>query len=279
MSRPAVGRRDRKGFLVTEILSAVVLFGVLLAASAGGVIVRPYLSERHLNREVIELLQIFVSMLVTFAAIVLGLLTTSAKTAFDAVSTDVNNFSSSLVEFDRTMAEYGPETAAIRTALAGYAEAVIAQTWRSSDLPTALRGGPPTSTGEGLDKPNVGDALENIKLSVLELQPHTPLQHELRDIAIQQGRHVIQLRWQLWSESQTSISIEFYSVMVFWLMIVFFSIGLSMPRNALAFTGMLLCALSIASAMFAILDMDTPFGGFLSVSYGPLVDAVATITR
>jgi hypothetical protein len=36
------------------------------------------LSERHKTRETIELLQVTVTMLVTFAAIVLGLLITSA---------------------------------------------------------------------------------------------------------------------------------------------------------------------------------------------------------
>jgi hypothetical protein len=37
--------------------------------------------------------------------------------------------------------------------------------------------------------------------------------------------------------------------------------------------------LTIASAIFVILDMDTPFGGLFSVSSQPMRDALAQLSR
>ena len=53
----------------------------------------------------------------------------------------------------------------------------------------------------------------------------------------------------------------FYVVLTFWLVILFASFGLSAPRNALSYITILLGALSIASVVYVILDLDTPFSG------------------
>ena len=60
-------------------LDAAAVLVILLGCSALGLLVRPLLSERHRSREVIEFVQLVVAMLVTFAALVLGLLTSSVK--------------------------------------------------------------------------------------------------------------------------------------------------------------------------------------------------------
>ena len=40
-----------------------------------------------------------------------------------------------------------------------------------------------------------------------------------------------------------------------------------------------LCAISIASAVFVILDMDTPFNGFIMISSEPMRSALADVSR
>jgi len=73
--------------------------------------------------------------------------------------------------------------------------------------------------------------------------------------------------------------VPFYVVLVFWLAIVFGSFGLTMPRNALSYTAIGLGAVSIASAMFVILELDTPFSGLFTVSSQPLRDALAHLSQ
>src|SRR2546423_9979730 len=67
------------------LLDAVVVLVILLGCSTLGLRARPLLSEHHRNREVIEFVQLVVAMLVTFAALVLGLLTSSVKSSYDNV--------------------------------------------------------------------------------------------------------------------------------------------------------------------------------------------------
>src|SRR3954463_7306440 len=74
---------------MTELSNAALLLVVLLCSSAAGLFIRPLLSERHITREIFELIQLVTTMLVTFAALVLGLLTSSAKTSFDRVGNDL----------------------------------------------------------------------------------------------------------------------------------------------------------------------------------------------
>jgi Protein of unknown function (DUF4239) len=54
---------------------------------------------------------------------------------------------------------------------------------------------------------------------------------------------------------------------------------LSAPRNLLSYLTILLGALSIASVVFVILDLDTPFSGVFMVSSQPMRDALTEMTR
>ena len=66
---------------MSGFLDAGLVLLVLLGSAALGGVARPLLSERHLSREVIEFVQLVIAMLVTFAALVLGLLTSSVKSS------------------------------------------------------------------------------------------------------------------------------------------------------------------------------------------------------
>ena len=89
---------------------------MLLCSSAGlGILVRPRLPEHHRTRETMELMQITIGLLVTFAALVLGLLTASVKQALIAprmIGSDTRYNSScwtSVYEtMDRTQARPAP---------------------------------------------------------------------------------------------------------------------------------------------------------------------------
>ncbi len=63
-----------------------------------------------------------------------------------------------------------------------------------------------------------------------------------------------------------SISQPFYWVLVFWLVILFSSFGLRAPPNTMSVIVIGLSILSVAVAMFLILDMDTPYGGLFGIS-------------
>lgn len=276
-----VAQTKRARDAMTEFLEAGLVLLVLLGSCVLGLAVRPLLSERHRSREVIDFVQLVVAMLVTFAALVLGLLTSSVKSSFDNVGTDLNRLSIDLIRLDQCLREWGDETAPARKLLRTYAAAAIATTWKQEPkppgdyYPTEV----PTAHGSQIESELMSDMLTQVELGIRELEPHNPMQRRLETTCIAQYERLMQTRWRLIEESVSSISTPFLIVLVFWLAVVFAAFGLNAPRNLLSYTTIALAALSIASAIFVILDLDRPFQGIFMVSSAPLRHALVHLSE
>jgi hypothetical protein len=265
---------------MAQFLEAALVLAILLGSTAVGLFVRPLLSERHRSREAIEFVQLVVAMLMTFAALVLGLLTSSAKSSFDKVGNDLRGLAVQLIQLDRSLREWGSETESTRNLLRVYTAAAIATTWtREAKPPGTYPTDVPIGPGSQLESSVMSDMLTQIELDIRQLEPHDPMHRRLASTCIAQFERFMQTRWRLIEEGGSSISTPFYVVLVFWLAVVFASFGLNAPRNALSYTTILLGALSITSAMFVILELDSPFSGLFTVSSQPMRDALAYLSQ
>ncbi|AET88609.1 MULTISPECIES: hypothetical protein [Caballeronia] len=266
---------------MTEIESAVLVFILLLASTGLGAIVRPLLPEEHKAQETVQLVQLLVGMLVTFAALVLGLLTASAKTIFDTTNTDMRGYATSIIELDRAMRDYGGELDPARKLLRAYTAAAIASTWPretpppGDDYPKVE----PSGKDDSLANATLGALLSRAQHDVRMLQPRDDYHRQLAAEATARFEQLIAQRWKLVEEAHGSISYPFDRILVGWLLIIFLCFGLIAPRNALSLVTIMLGALSIASAVLVILDLDTPFSGPIMVGSQPLRDALAYQSR
>jgi hypothetical protein len=75
------------------------------------------------------------------------------------------------------------------------------------------------------------------------------------------------------------VPVPFLIVLVFWLLVTFSSFGLFAPRNGTVIAVLLVCALSVASAIFLILEMDGPFAGLIRISPKPMLYALSQIAQ
>jgi hypothetical protein len=220
-------------------------------------------------------------MPVTFAALVLGLLTTSVKASFDTVAKDLRAFAVELIELDQSLREYGSQADAVRGLLRSYTAAVIASTWTAEPKPPGdyyPKQLPLPLLDVHLERP-APEEMARVELEIRQLQLQDAMHRKLVADSLSQFERLMEKRWTLIEESQSSIPMPFYFVLVFWLVIVFASFGLSAPRNALSYITILLGALSIASVIFAILELDTPFHGIIIVSSQPMRDALVQLSR
>ncbi|PRY05499.1 hypothetical protein B0G81_5637 [Paraburkholderia sp. BL6665CI2N2] len=266
---------------MSEIGSAVVVFVLLLVVTAAGVCVRPLLPEEHKAHETVQLIQLVIGMLVTFAALVLGLMTASAKSSFDTASNDLRAYAADLIEFDTTLRDYGTETEPARHLLRQYTAAAIASTWPAETPPT---GDYPKDIGsqnnsQKLESVRLGDMLSAVGRELRALRTPDPLRQRALDDGLKQYRRVVDARWKLIEEAHSSISQPFLKTLTFWLGVIFLSFGLIAPRNALALVTISLGAVSIASAIYVIVDLDTPFTGPIVISSAPLRDALDHLRR
>src|SRR5215469_9044815 len=119
-------------------VNSVVLFAILCASAGVGFFIHPRLPEKHRSAQAMGLVQLAITLLVTFTAIVLGLLTTSVKAGFDAAYSARGDDAARLAQLDRCLRDYGPETEPIRQQLRGYVAAVIASTWPDEPRPAGV---------------------------------------------------------------------------------------------------------------------------------------------
>lgn len=267
---------------MTELDTAALLLLILLAGSAIGTAVRPFLSERHRSRDTTDLIQLVMTMLVTFAALVLGLLTSSVKSSFDTVDGDLRNLSVQLIQLDRSLRQYGSEADRARALLRRYVAARIASVWPDERAPPGNdypKGAAAALARGSIDSPALGEMLARVETEIRGLDPQDPMHRRLLQTSINQFELMMRARWRLIEEAHGSISMPFYLVLAFWLVIIFASFGLSAPGNVLAYATIVLGALSIASVIFVILDLDTPFTGLFAVSSAPLREALAQLSR
>jgi hypothetical protein len=261
------------------LFSTVFLLSLLCAAAFTGYGIKSRLPERHRSRDSLELVQLTINLLVTFTAIVLGLLTTSVKNGFDQAYSARGQYAAALAQMDRCLRDYGPDTDAMREDLRAYVAAVIASTWPDEKPPAGV-GYPDTSemplTGESHV---LGAILNDVGREVRALHP-ADVQHERTlNACMQQYSDLTKSRWAVIEGARGSISTPFYWVLVFWLVNLFACLGLTSPPDALTAIVIALSAISVTAAVFVILDLDLPYGGLFGIPSTSMRNALSDMAR
>ncbi len=258
---------------------AILLAALLCAAAGAGVFVNAHLPERHRSRDSIEMVQLAITLLVTFVAIVLGLLTTSVKSGYDAAYGARGAYAGQIAQLDRCLRDYGPETAKMRDELRGYVAAVIASTWPNEPAPAGV------SYPDVKQMPRIGedttlaDLINDVGLKIDALEPDDVLRRNLAYSCRLQFGEMMARRWQVIEGIRRSISTPFYWVLVFWLVILFACFGLRAPASRMSMIVIALSALSVSLAVFVILDMDLPYGGVFGIPSTAMRNALADMMR
>src|SRR5947209_7510386 len=97
-------------FKMNHLVIAVTVFVCVFGSALIGLFVRKKLPAHHLNDESTGVVKLATGLIATMAALVLGLLVSSAKASFDTVSAELTQNAASIIRLDRVLAKYGPET-------------------------------------------------------------------------------------------------------------------------------------------------------------------------
>jgi hypothetical protein len=219
-------------------------------------------------------------MLVTFAAIVLGLLITSSKTSFDTADNAMTTYASTLNNLNDVLREAGPAAAPIRQSLAQYTAAAIASTWVTQRPPPGNyypRNVNDTDNGVTYESPQLGSQLRGIDTAISNLPAQNAMQAQAQKNCAAAMAEVVRQRWATIAASQVSLSTPFFVVLVFWLFIVFLCLGLSTPWNALSVITICLSAIALASALFVVADLNGLYSGVFVISSAPMRGVLSQI--
>jgi hypothetical protein len=230
-----------------------------------GMWLRATIPPRHLDADTKDLVKLGVGLIGTMTALLLGLLVASAKSSYDARSNELTQMAANTILLDRTLAHYGPETAEVRGTLKTAVARMIDQIW------------PADGRGQGGLSSQAGG--EVIFDEIEELVPRTDAQRAIQSQAQSIALNLGQTRWLLFEQGGTSISTPFLVVVVFWLSTLFVSFGLFAPRNTTAIVTLGVSGISVAGAIFLILELDRPFSGMIQISNLPLRNTLAVLGK
>ncbi len=244
-------------FVVLACLGAATILGLYLSATT---------SKAHLDGRSKEVIHGFMGVIAHLIAVVLGLLIFSAKTSFDIKDSEFKHASAKVVLLDRVLAHYGPRAQGARDALRSTIEKKLAVLEPSRKL--------------GAEKGRRSFvSIEDVQDKIRALAPEHDGERWLKERALAVSGDIAQARWFLFDELDSTIPSPFIAIMVFWLMLIFFSYGLFTPRNVTVLTVLALCAVSLASSVYLVLEMDNSLEGPISISTEPLHKAFDELGR
>ena len=226
------------------------------------------LPKHHLDNQSRDSVMAGIGLIATMTALVLGLITASAKSAYDTVETDVRTTAIEILTLDRLLARYGPETGEIRAILKRSIAQRVDMIWPQGSSQRAQ-----------VDSAASMAAPEALLEQIRALAPHNASQQAIQPRALELAESLLKVRWMIAAEARKSIPVVFLAILLFWLTITFTCFGLFAPKNLTVVAVQFVCALSISSALFLVLEMNEPFNGLLRVSAEPMRYTLAHINQ
>jgi type II secretory pathway pseudopilin PulG len=243
---------------MSTLAVASIVFACVFSGALFGMFLGTVLPKHHLSPDARDVIKVAMAMIATLAALVLGLLTASAKSSLDEKESQLRGAAAQVVLLDRTMAAYGAETQEARSLLKQMVAGRISQIWPEENATVT-----PSAIGRG-------SGIEAIQRKLLDLSPQTDAQRWLQSTALQTSASIAAGRWVVLQEIGSSIQWPFLAILVFWLTIIFASFGLFAPRNTSVAATLFVAALSVAGSIYLILAMDQPYSGPIKISSASL---------
>jgi hypothetical protein len=251
---------------MSSIAMSSIIFACVFASAILGMFLRRVLPERHKTSDSISIVRVGMGLVGTLVAMVLGLLIASAKGFYDTQTTELTQLSADVLLLDRVLALYGSDSAEARNGLRVTVAGILEQL-----SPKALSGTPVSDV--------LNNNSENFFEEIQQLSPRDEQQRMLKVQAVSIAAELGRIRWLMYAQRSSSVSMPLLAVLVFWLIATFVSFGIFAPPNATVITSLFVSALSVAGAIFLLLEMYTPYAGLIHISSAPLRTALASLGR
>lgn len=252
-------------------MNPTIIGSLVFACAFGGALLgmklKDLLPGHHLHDDSKGTVQLGIGLIATMTALVLGLVTASAKESFDNVNDVLKSTAADLLSLESALVQFGPETDDIRDDIHETVRLRIAMIW------------PENGSEADIDPFALADRVDGVASRIRALMPSTADQAWQQDRANELMTSIMSVRWSVASGLVVSIPPPFLAVLIFWITVTFVSFGMFSPRNGTVVTVMLLCAVSIGGAIFLVLEMDEPFLGLIRASPEPLRYALALMER
>jgi hypothetical protein len=246
-------------FVITIIVAIAILCAGLL-----GIYVQGRLPDEHKSPEVRGTIGQVAGLITLLLALVLGTLIGVSYGFFATQKAAVETLSSEVLQLDLALAQYGPETQPARVKLKETTQHAYDAIWGSGEPdPSLLTIAAPVVALQGMNAflATLDPKTEAQKAAVAKATTYAGLIAQSRiTMALQLAGHPVV--WGL------------LSILIFWALALFFAIGLSSKLNGAAIATLAFGAISVAFALFLVLELVQPLSGYLKVTPAALLAAI-----
>ena len=246
--------------------TALIVFGCLVGAVFIGRWLRYILPEAHLSADSRDVVKLAMGLVATMSALVLGLLVSSAQGSYDTERSEVIQMASKIAFLARVLDAYGPEAADARMRLHDTVEQGVQQLWPGETHPVV-------NPAARIQEANAAYG------AIQHLSPENDLQAAAKSQAATLVIDLGQLRSLLAAQSVPSVSRAMLVILVSWLVVIFLGFSVLAPPNATTILALMVSALAVSGAIFLILELDEPFGGLISISSQPMLNALQQLAH
>ena len=247
---------------------ALISFACMFSGALIGWFLCYLVPNHHMSEKERDVVKLSAGLIATLAALVLGLLVSTAKNSLDTMNSELIQNSAKIIMLDRTLNQYGPETKDIHDILRRNIATVLDRIWPEDK-----------SKKVHVENNDVTYGMERIQLKLRNLVPNSDSQRYLQSQAQQLVSDLAQTRWLIIEQSQQKLPTVFIIILIFWLTMLFVSFGLLAPHNPTIIAVLLICSLSVSGAVLLILEMNNPLDGMIKVSSAPFRNAFDRINK
>jgi hypothetical protein len=241
----------------------LLVFTCTFGAAILGILLRTRLPAHHLDGDSKDSVKLVIGLIATMAALVLGLLISSAHTAYDAQEAEIQQLGVHLTQLDRILVHFGSQATEARARLRSLVATDIERTWPQEQTKAA-----PNAALQ------VRGQAELLFEQIASLSPTTNLERFGQSRALELLTSIGQTRRLLSEQAQGSLSWFILIVLMSWLTLLFFGFGLFARFNLTVIVAFIAGALSVATACLLILDMNQPYRGWMQIPSAPLREAL-----
>jgi Protein of unknown function (DUF4239) len=252
---------------MASLFTALITLACLCAGTILGSLIRSRLPDHHLRDDSKDIVKTASGIIATLVALVIGLLVSSSKASYDQASSGVTQIGAKIILLDRALGRYGPETKAIRERMREGIASSIERLWPTGrDLKPSLAAVEQTS-------------MDDVQDMIVQLAPQDEARRAIRSQSLEICSELAHSRWLMIEQAQTTPPTVFLGMLIFWLTVLFASLGLLAPRNVTTWCCLFVCAVSMAGAIYLILEMNHPLEGAVQISPAPLRKALTVIGK
>lgn len=251
-------------------LFAISVAAVVFAGGAVGLGLQRHLPEKYTTGGPRDMIGAVVGLLTLLSALVLGLLIWTAYGVYSGQNLAVQNIAARVLQLDLALANYGPETDAGRAQMKQTLVEIVDQVW-----------GRGASKGSVVARDFVApiDNMRRREAYLDSLHPSTDAQKQSLSSARQIVAAIGQARLQMTFSLSDPVSYPLLLIVVGWLTTLFCGFGLMSRGNFMSLVVVGVGAIAVATAIYVILDLSSPYSGLFRASPAPIEDVLEYIDR